>query len=121
MDLFEVGDETTVFRSLQVTAAELDAGDAGWGHSGGGDFLPLEVVAPGDLGEPHVAAEPRAIAVIRGHGWVLGDGGRVEIAAGQGAWWAAGESWDIGALDDPLSFVEIEGPAVEPRHLRRRS
>ncbi|HEX2698609.1 MAG TPA: hypothetical protein VHM89_00190 [Acidimicrobiales bacterium] len=121
MDFFEVGDKATVFRALKTAAAELDAGDVGWENSGGDDFLPLEVVIPGDEGEPHLAEEPRALAVISGRGWVLGDDRRVEIAAGQGAWWAAGESWDVGALDGPLSFVEIAGPAVEPRHLRRGS
>ena len=119
MEVFEVGDEETVFRALKAAGAELDAGDAGWGNSGGDDFLPLEVVEAGYEVEPHVAEEPRALAVISGRGWVLGGGGRVEISAGQGAWWAAGELWDIGAIDGPIRFVEIEGLAVEPRHLRR--
>ena len=121
VEFFEVGDEATVFRALHAAAAELDEGDAGWGNSGGDDFLPLAMVMPDDGDEPHVAEEPRALAVISGRGWVLGDGRRIEIAAGQGAWWTTGERWDIGAIDGPISFVEIEGPAVEPRHLRRRS
>ena len=119
MEFFEVGDEATVFQALNAAAAELDAGDAGWGNSGGDDFLPLAMVAPGDEGDPHEVEEPLAIAVISGRGWVFGNGRRVDIAAGQGAWWAAGELWDIGAVDGPIRFVEIEGPAVEPRHIRR--
>lgn len=119
MRVFDVGDEATILARLGRFAREMDDLGQPYGNSGGEDFMPPRIVEPGDDERPHRAEEAHAIAVLSGRGWVLGDGGRVKIKSGEGAWWSASEEWDIGAVDGPMLYIEVEGPSLRAQHLSR--
>lgn len=96
-----------------------DLGEA-YGNSGDDDFEPPWVVGPNDEDEPHrdLDGDPHAIVVLNGRGWASGgDRVRVPIEAGQGVWWSAGEAWDIGAVAEPMAYIEVEGPLLRVEHL----
>lgn len=62
----------------------------------------------------HPASVEQLLVVVDGSGWVSGaDGERRPIAAGEAAFWEAGEEHET-ASDEGLAAIVIEGPGLRP-------
>jgi quercetin dioxygenase-like cupin family protein len=69
---------------------------------------------PGGVIGRHPASVEQLLVVVEGSGWVSGaDGERVAIAAGEAAFWEAGEEHET-TSDEGLTAVVIEGPGLIP-------
>jgi quercetin dioxygenase-like cupin family protein len=72
----------------------------------------LAILAPGGLIGRHAAEVPQLFVVVEGSGWVAGgDEERVEVAAGDGVLWDAGEEHEAGT-DDGLVALLVESNAL---------
>lgn len=61
----------------------------------------------------HQATLPQLFLVVQGMGWVRGaEERRVQVSAGQAAWWEAGE-WHESGSDDGMVAIVIEGDHVD--------
>jgi len=69
---------------------------------------------PGGVIGRHPASVEQLLVVVDGSGWVSGaDGERRPIAAGEAAFWEAGEEHET-ASDEGLTAIVIEGPGLRP-------
>lgn len=117
MEIFTCGEAATARAALRRFISEMDDLGEAYGNSGDDDFDPPWIIV--QEGEPHrdLEGDPHAIVALRGRGWASGEAGqRIPIRAGQGAWWGVGETWDLGAVDEPLVYIEVEGPLLRPAH-----
>lgn len=68
----------------------------------------------------HPAVVPQLFLVVSGEGWVRGeDDVRVPIAAGQAAFWTAGEGHESGTERGMVALV-IEGEGLDPESFMPR-
>lgn len=68
----------------------------------------------GGLVGNHQAVGPQLFLVVRGEGWVRGDGPeRRLIAAGQAAFWTSGE-WHESGTETGMDVVVLEAEALDP-------
>ena len=73
----------------------------------------LAILAPGGVIGRHAAEVPQLFVVVEGSGWVAGgDEERVEVAAGDGVLWDAGEEHEAGT-DDGLVALVVESNALK--------
>ena len=72
------------------------------------------LVEPGGVLGLHPAREHQLFIVVEGAGWVRTDSGpRVEIGAGQAAFWGPGEVHESGS-DTGMTAIVVEGPDLAP-------
>lgn len=78
-------------------------------------------LGPGGVIGRHPASVEQLLVVVEGSGWVTGgEGERTRIAAGEAAFWDAGEEHET-TSDDGLTAIVIEGPGLAPFSGGRRS
>jgi quercetin dioxygenase-like cupin family protein len=77
-------------------------------HVGAGGFVPR-----------HPATGPQLFAIVEGSGWVSGtDGTKVDLVAGQAAFWEAGEIHESGTKDGMKAIV-VECESFDPASCMR--
>lgn len=73
----------------------------------------MHVQAKGVIGA-HPAVKPQLFLVVEGEGWVRGEADqRIPLAAGQAAFWQAGEHHESGSNNGMTALV-IEGDDLDP-------
>jgi len=120
MDIFAFGSRSVARERLNSFFDEMDEIGESYGYaSGESDDDPIEITPDAafiDLPDDDAA---HAILLVEGTAEVGGgEGETVQLRPGQGALWQPRETWSLIALGAPITFLQVESPALTVDHLR---
>jgi hypothetical protein len=95
---------------------EMDERGAGYGvPSDDADCEPNVLYR--ESGVVFTSDDQHVLLIMRGSARVRGTDGQVEhVGAGSGVFWTAGEPWSIEVEEEPLVYVDADGPELRLDH-----
>jgi len=103
----QTGEPVTQYNSTNAVVSRI------LNTTAGVSVVSIHLAQNGVLGF-HQAVQNQLFLVVQGSGWVRDKtSDRVEIVAGQGAFWEAGEEHETGT-ETGLMAIVIEGPGLQP-------
>lgn len=120
MDVFDFGSRSLARERLNSFFEKMDEIGESYGYaSGESDDDPIEITPDApfiDLPDDDAA---HAILLVEGTAEVGGgEEEAVQLRPGQGVLWQPGEAWSLIALGLPITFFQVESPALTLDHLR---
>jgi hypothetical protein len=118
--VFEAGDEATIRRNLAAFIVEMD--DRGEGYGVPSDDPACEPnLLYRDHGVIFGSDDHHVLLILGGTAWVRGADDQADhVGAGSGVLWSAREPWTIEVDEEPLVYLDADGPALRLDHFAAR-